>query len=243
VKNNFNGFLLMISFFTRIPIGNKIEYTEEKYLSGLKWFPFIGLVIGAFLVPVTLINSFDQSVKGILLILMYLIITGGIHLDGLADSSDGLFSNRKKERVLEIMKDSHIGTFGVIALILYFLIFSNLAGHLNWKWLLLMPYIGKTFGVISASISNYARKDEGMGFLFISKLNLKHAVVHLILMVSIVMMLLSISGIIALTISFLIMLLLLRVFKSVIEGQTGDTIGMVIEVTQITFITVGYIFI
>ncbi|GAB6106192.1 adenosylcobinamide-GDP ribazoletransferase [Fusibacter bizertensis] len=239
--NNLKGFLLMVSFFTRIPIGNKVEYTEEKYLYGLKWFPFVGIVIGVFLLPVSLIGKFDQNIKGILLVLIYLFVTGGIHLDGLADSSDGLFSNRNKERVLEIMKDSHIGTFGVISLILYFLIFTGLAGHLSWKWILLMPYVGKSFGLVSASISNYARQDHGMGFLFIETLRPRHALVHLIIMCCFAIVLLSIDGIIALCFSALVMLVLLRIFNRVIEGQTGDTIGMVIEVTQIAFMTVGYI--
>lgn len=231
----------MISFFTRIPIGSKVEYTEEKYLYGLKWFPFVGFVIGIFLVPVTLIGKFDQSIKGILLALVYLLVTGGIHLDGLADSSDGLFSNRSKERVLEIMKDSHIGTFGVISLILYFLMFTNLAGDLSWRWLLLMPYVGKTFGLVSASFSSYARQDHGMGFLFIDTLKFRHAVMHLIIMCCFTALLLSISGVVALCFSGLAMLMLLRIFNRVIEGQTGDTIGMVIEVTQMTFMAVGYI--
>ncbi len=239
--NNINGFLLMISFFTRIPIGRKIEYTEERYLKGLKWFPFVGLIIGIFLVPVTFLSVLDQNIKGLLIALIYLFVTGGIHLDGLADSSDGLFSNRSKERVLEIMKDSHIGSFGVIALILYFLIFANVAGHLDWKWLILMPYIGKTMGFISASFTSYARVDHGMGYLFINNLKPIHACIHFIMMCAIVTCFLSFNGLIAIVISLFAMLLLIRFFTRVIDGQTGDTIGMVIEVSQIAFVLVGYV--
>ena len=113
----------MLSFFTRLPFGKYIEYTEKRYLEGLATFPLTGIVIGSFLTLPYLLIDGDHAVAGLMVIIIYLFITGGIHLDGLADSCDGLFSNRPKERVLEIMMDSHIGTFGVIALILYFLSF------------------------------------------------------------------------------------------------------------------------
>ena len=141
-----SGFILMLSFFTRLPFGKHVEYTEKRYLEGLATFPLTGIVIGSFLTLPYLLVAGDEAITGLMVMIIYLFITGGIHLDGLADSCDGLFSNRPRERVLEIMKDSHIGTFGVIALILYFLCFYLSVTRVDWLWLLLMPVVGKTLG-------------------------------------------------------------------------------------------------
>ena len=129
-----SGFLLMLSFFTRVPIGKWVPYTDERYKSSLVTFPIIGIFIGAFLALTVSIPGITGNIKTLLCILVYIAVTGGIHLDGVADSCDGIFSNRPKERVLEIMKDSHIGAFGVIALILYFMSFYIGAVNLDWKW-------------------------------------------------------------------------------------------------------------
>lgn len=234
-----SGFLLMLSFFTRLPFGKYIEYTEKRYLEGLATFPLTGIVIGSFLTLPYLLIYGDHTVAGLMVIIIYLFITGGIHLDGLADSCDGLFSNRPKERVLEIMKDSHIGTFGVIALILYFLCFYVGVTRVDWLWLLVMPLVGKTLGFFAAGLSTYAREDQGMGFLFIERIQKKHSVIYLTLLVIAIGALLQTDGLIALFVAILSTVTIMKLTKKVIGGQTGDTIGMTIEVTQMVFLLCG----
>lgn len=233
------GFLLMLSFFTRLPFGKYVEYTEKRYLEGLATFPLTGIVIGAFLTLPYIFVDMDEALKGLFVILIYLFLTGGIHLDGLADSCDGLFSNRPKERVLEIMKDSHIGTFGVIVLILYFLCFYVSTTRVEWPWLLLMPVVGKTLGFVSAGFSVYAREDEGMGFLFINKITKSHSLLYLTLLTFIIGGFLGGRGIYALCGAISATLYVMYMTKKVIGGQTGDTIGMTIEVSQIVFLLCG----
>ena len=87
--------------------------------AAVKYFPVIGVFIGGFLYFFSFLKSpFFQIIS----ILWFIFITGGLHLDGLADTSDAIFSCKAKDKMLEIMKDSHIGTFGVLALILDILI-------------------------------------------------------------------------------------------------------------------------
>lgn len=234
-----SGFLLMLSFFTRLPIGKYVIYTEKRYLEGLATFPLTGIVIGAFLTLPCLLLDIEDKLMGLIVILIYLLLTGGIHLDGLADSCDGLFSNRPKARVLEIMKDSHIGTFGVIALILYFLCFYVCATQVDWRWLLLMPIVGKTLGFFAAGFSVYAREDHGMGFLFIDRIQIKHSLLYLMLLTGGVYGVLGVYGLIALCGAILATLYIMHLTKKVIEGQTGDTIGMTIEVGQMVFLFGG----
>jgi len=232
----------MLAFFTRLPFGKKVVYTEKKFIEGLWTFPFTGSVIGAFLTLPYLIIGIDSAFRGVIVILTYLFLTGGIHLDGLADSCDGLFSNRSKTRVLEIMKDSHIGTFGVIALILYFLCFYVGAIKVAWLWLLMMPFVGKSLGYISAGFSRYARDDIGMGYLFINQITRKHSLIYFTLLIIIIMSTLGIYGLFALCGAILAMLYLMNLTKKVIGGQTGDTVGMTIEISQIAFLLGGVLF-
>src|SRR6266540_7064637 len=84
------------------------------------WYPFIGLVLGTltWLAWKAAIFIFPPLVAGIITLVVWVALTGGLHLDGLADCCDGLFASASAERRLEIMKDPRVGAFGVIGLIL-----------------------------------------------------------------------------------------------------------------------------
>jgi len=233
------GFILMLSFFTRIPIGKWVNYSESLYENSLVTFPLVGFVCGAFLALPTMIPGINGELKAILCIVAYIAVTGGIHLDGLADSCDGLFSNRPKERVLEIMKDSHIGTFGVIALILYFFCFYTSSALLDWKWLFMMPFVGKSLGFFSAGFSHYARSEMGMGFVFIEKTTKLQGALYLIVLFLMVTLILGSAGIIAAFIALISTAWLMYLSSKTIGGQTGDTIGFIIELSQMVFLLTG----
>lgn len=235
------GFLLMLSFFTRIPLGKYVAYEDEKYRKGLVTFPFVGLVIGFFLAIMTFIPMVSNTHKSILILLTYLWVSGGIHLDGLADSADGLLSGRSKERILEIMKDSRIGSFGVIGLILYFMVFFISVQSLNFKWLWLMPFVGKSFGLIIAGFSRYAREERGMGFIFMHHLHARHAICFALIDLVVCFLVLQWYGLIAWTASLALIIIISHNVNRKIDGQTGDTIGLIIEMGQMSFIFLGSI--
>lgn len=231
----------MLSFFTRIPLGKYVVYDDEKYRKGLVTFPFVGLVIGFFLAIVTFIPALSNTHKAILILLTYLWVSGGIHLDGLADSADGLLSGRFKERILDIMKDSRIGSFGVIGLILYFLVFFFSVQSIDFKWLWLMPFVGKSYGLIIAGFSRYAREERGMGFIFMHHLHAKHSICVALINLVVCFLVLQWSGLIAWTASFALLSLVSRDVNKKIGGHTGDTIGLIIEIGQMSFIFMGSI--
>ena len=131
IKNSFEQFIILIQFMTRIPIPLKISYSEKKLGKSIKFFPLVGLIIGLilyfsnFLVTVYFKNIFyNKTIIAIFLTILEILIVGIIHIDGLADTFDGLFSYAKKEKMLEIMKDSRIGTNGTVVLILYFIVIN-----------------------------------------------------------------------------------------------------------------------
>ena len=233
------GHLIVISFFTRLPVGKLVVYEPSLYVKGLYTFPLMGIVVGAFLyLPEWFLGAANEHLS-LFRVLFYVLITGGIHLDGLADACDGLFSGRKGDRILEIMKDSHIGTFGVVGLILYFMIFYHFVGGLEFAWVIMMPMVGRTIAYWVASFSKYARTDEGMGYLFINEARIWLASIYMIMLGVVAIVVLGFNGIIAFGASVVMALLTAMHINRKIGGQTGDTIGLVIEFSQMVFILIG----
>ena len=236
------AFLLMLSFFTRIPVGHQVDYSDELYKKSIMYFPYIGFIIGVIsALPLWLLHSTSQGVKSILVILIYLLISGGIHLDGLADSMDGLFSGREKMRILEIMKDSRIGSFGVIGLVLYFLIFYQCASELMPIFILLMPFVGKSAAAFTAGYSQYARVSPGMGTILIENHNSKTSLEILLINLVIAFLALGFEGLMIVGLTFIIAFFLMKWIHGKIGGMTGDTIGFVVEVCQMAFLILSVI--
>lgn len=232
------GFLILISFFTRIPVGNKIEYDEESYIKSLCLYSLMGAVIGLFLAIVYLIfnNIYVALIRGLVLTIGYIIITGGIHLDGTADTSDGIFSGRTGDRIFEIMSDSHIGTFGVLSLIM--VVFSQiiLFSYANIYTVFMMPVVGRLSVIISSWNKNYAKRTKGMGTLFIESINKNVVIINILIVLLFVLLtpfrLVYITSIFAtLMISYFISCNI----DNKIGGMTGDICGFILEISQIIF--------
>lgn len=230
------SFLLIVSFFTRLPFGTLVTYTDERYRKSIFYFPLVGLIIGSFIFWPATLTALPKSYMALLVIILYLWISGGIHLDGLADSADGLLSGRPKERILEIMKDSRIGSFGVIALVLYFLAFYTFVQTAPPLFILLMPFVGKSIGFILAGFSKYARPDQGMGYVFITEIKKPIATLYAFILFASIYGLLGLSGLLAAGLALFIGTLLTHHAHGKIDGMTGDTIGMVVEVVQMVFL-------
>jgi adenosylcobinamide-GDP ribazoletransferase len=234
-----NSFLLMLSFFTRIPVGNHVNYSNERFNKGIVLFPLTGLVVGIFLVAPKFLNISIKPIEAIFIIILYLLITGAIHIDGLTDSLDGLLSNRDQKRILEIMKDSRIGTFGAIGLILYFLIFYTTVQIVDYRWLFLMPFVGKVTGFLAAGVSKYARGEGGMGKLFIEGISIWKAMIYSLIMVVLSYLILGTLGLMASLMALMFTIAMAKWIYNKIGGMTGDTIGLVIEVSQCIFLLIG----
>ena len=176
-----NQLLLAVQFITRIPVSKDLNYDEKKIAASMAYYPLVGTLLGAVLV---LINHVGQIylpslVTNALLLTGMVLLTGGLHLDGLMDTCDGIFSGRKKDKILEIMRDSRVGAFGVIAVVILFLLkFSLLvespSQYKNYM-LLYMPTISRWAMVYAVYFYPYARK-EGLGQAY-QQLKLRHLLV------------------------------------------------------------------
>ena len=102
------SFFIALQFLSRIHVVTQTVWTEADFGRSVIFFPLVGTVIGAVLclAYVGISLWFSQPYMAVLLVLCWLLVTGGLHADGLMDTADGLFSGRSRERILEIMKDS-----------------------------------------------------------------------------------------------------------------------------------------
>ena len=111
---------MALMFFTRIPVPSLADFRDEDLTNAARWFPAVGLLIGAIQAVVLLAFAtiLPPLAAALLALAAALMATGAFHEDGLADSFDGLGGGYTREKTLEIMKDSRIGTFGAAALLL-----------------------------------------------------------------------------------------------------------------------------
>ncbi|WP_162890914.1 adenosylcobinamide-GDP ribazoletransferase [Suicoccus acidiformans] len=116
--------ILFFQFFTVIPINYQINDVNETMRGGVQYLGLFGLLYGSILAIIYSILRIFITIEGAWLLTLFVdvLLTNGFHHDGFADMADGMFSSRPRERILEIMKDSRMGSNGTIALIFYFMI-------------------------------------------------------------------------------------------------------------------------
>lgn len=163
-----NSLILAIQFLTRLPIHAETEFNEKEAGKSLFWFPWISFVMG---VIVGFVNNFFYDVGPLfgafLGLLTWYLLNGGLHMDGLMDTADGFLSNRERDRVVEIMHDSTIGVFAVLALALIVLgKFSVLASVAIQPLEMGIFFASVRMGVLTAIHFFPAAPSSSMGYFF-----------------------------------------------------------------------------
>ncbi|MGF1462693.1 MAG: adenosylcobinamide-GDP ribazoletransferase [Maricaulaceae bacterium] len=118
MRSELSVFLLAVQFLTRLPVPVGDAYTPERFAASVRYYPAVGALVGGLcaLVYAIAILVFPQSLSVMCAVSAGVVITGGFHEDGLADTADGVGGGQSRDQALEIMKDSRIGTYGVLAL-------------------------------------------------------------------------------------------------------------------------------
>lgn len=223
---------------TVLPVGQK-KLTAERMAAVTALFPLAGLLIGGVLVV------FDFLVKGLLprqvtdaLIVAFLaFITGGLHLDGIADTADGLIGGKgDREKTLAIMKDSRTGAMGVIAIVLLLLVkfmaLDNIPSELRPGALLLAPALSRWGQVLVSYGSRPARSENSLAGSFITYIKPAHFIIASILAVGFGVVFGRVDGLASVAGVAIACLLLKIFFNYSIGGVTGDTIGASSEITE-----------
>lgn len=132
IKKELTYFLTALMFFTRIPVSSKLQYSSDIMNNSQKYYPMIGIVVGLFnaviLYVIHLVLPFDIAL--IIMMIAGVLLTGGFHEDGFIDVCDSFGGGYGKEKILTIMKDSRVGAYGAIGIVLLFLLKYVVMKHL-----------------------------------------------------------------------------------------------------------------
>ena len=223
------SFFAALSFISRLPVPARLSQglEIEQYQRSIVTFPLVGLLLGAIAGAVVMLLQpwCGGPLAALLGVLALALLTGGFHLDGLADTCDGIFSARRRERMLEIMRDSRLGTHGGLALIFV----------LMAKVLVVSEVALRGTSVLLMYRQRYAR-EEGLGNLFIGKITLRQTLITMGIALALATVLLGVNGLRAALITLVLVWALGQALKRTLGGQTGDTLGAAIELGEVIFL-------
>ena len=153
-------------FFTRLPLWRLHQPPQEAYRSVVEWWPLVGWLTGGVMAGVLYVGSIflPYTIAVLLAIVSRMLLTGALHEDGLADFFDGFGGGTSRERILAIMKDSHIGTYGTLSLIMYmallFLAICSLSPQYAPFFILAADPYAKMLSAQAVQMLPYARDEQ-----------------------------------------------------------------------------------
>ncbi len=244
-----NRFLNAVRFLTIFPVQRWGFPTSEQMGESMVFFPFVGAILGLILVGIGWLLSpiFPAGVIAAVLVGLLIAMTGGLHWDGVADTFDGLGGAKgDKERMLTIMKDSRIGSLGVLSLSFMIVFKVGLLAELPaayWKGaLILMPMTGRFVQLEMAVWGRYARKDGGTGRAFVEGAKPGDFWLALVGVGIISLLALGWAGVGIVALNLLYGYGVMAFFNRKIGGITGDILGMASETSEILALILVYFF-
>ncbi len=231
-----------LRFFTRLPIPGNTGHEGDLAKNAI-WFPLAGLVVGLItgIVWWAGMQFFPPMVAAGLALAAGLLVTGALHEDGFADCADGLGGGFTRERALEIMRDSRIGAYGTIALIVSIgLRWAALASLAVWSGLLallLAHAVSRAVIALPIATSRYARK-EGLGTTVSSGVDQTTMLIVCAIAALIGLLLAGFAGLFAVFLAFVAGWLFLKRLEARLGGYTGDGLGAIQQIAEITVLII-----
>ena len=235
---------IAVQFLTRLPVPTLRDIDARDIGYSLLYYPLVGLIIGAVLAALQWsLTGASVTLAAALLLVIWILITGGLHLDGLADSADawaGGLGNR--ERTLAIMKDPCCGPMGVVALvavlIVKFAALTTLVTASDWIALLVVPVIARTALPALFATTPYVRAN-GLGAPIAENLP-RHGAIAVVGLVSIAIPLVAgLHGLWMVLSGAVVFTALRRAMNARIGGMTGDTAGALVELLETSALAVA----
>lgn len=244
------SFLIALQFLTVLSPAKQTVWTEADFGGSVRCFPLVGAVLGmlyalvAWILLVLLPElgfNFPLHIAPAILVGLSVFLTGGLHCDGFMDSCDGLLSGRSRERILEIMKDSRAGSFGVVGMVILLLfqysVLLDMLGYYPWMSILLlfaMPVVGRLIMALAVSFYPYARK-EGIGKAFHIYAKRKNMALPVVFALALLVPT-GIIGVVGFAVAAVFSMLFANWTVKKIGGMTGDTYGAVCIMSETVFL-------
>lgn len=228
---------LAAAFLTILPVGPDGTAEATAVASSFGWFPLVGFGIGVTLCAADwlLAPFFGHALRSVLIVLILTALTGALHLDGVADTADALGAGKNRERALEIMRDSRIGSYGAIALlfviVLKVLAIASRGGSARYAMLYMAPGLGRWAMVALASGLDYLRA-EGAGAVMLARdrrRNLRLATATAVIALAPLVMLHALR---ACAVAAAATLALRAFYRRWLGGVTGDLVGAAGELVE-----------
>jgi len=243
---------LAIRFLTIIPVisfpssnntNQNDEVLAENFANSMAFFPLVGMIIGILLVLLRRIFYYlvvSSLVGDALVLIVWIWLSGGLHLDGFADSVDGFVGGHDKEEILKIMKDNSTGAKGVVALVslllLKFVLLAEMPLLLKDVALFFTPAIGRWSMVIAAFLGKPARLKNSMGKLFMDYVGWREVIFASLTMAVIGILLFGLYLLPLVIIGMGIVLLILKYCQKRIGGISGDILGAINEIVEVSIL-------
>ena len=237
------GFITATRTLTIIPLPGK---EAQRFSSSLTWFPVIGLIIGLVIYGlgwlwIKLIGADWPGGGAVMLLIAQVILTRGLHLDGLADWADALGGKSDKTTRLTIMKDPRVGAFGVIALLSVFLAkwlaLERMLSMGSFIWIVFIMVISRDMMVVLMTTLPYARSEEGMASPFIKDISSGQKIgAHILCLILCVLA--GPTGLVFYGLGWVITRFLKASYVRGFGGITGDLLGATNEIVEMILLMI-----
>lgn len=252
MKQELRLFFTALQFYTRLPAPAWVGYNPDHMNKATRYLPLIGWIIGAFSGISLILGAYltDLSTGIILSMISSILLTGAFHEDGFADACDGFGGGWTKEKILEIMKDSRVGTYAVVGLILLLgLKFSLMKALIPFKqnqpFLVFLTLISahalsRFMAVTMIFTHHYVRFTDDSKSKPVAEIGSKNtlfiaAIFALIPLLTLSFLLNQPLLLLVVPLLYLIKIMLARYFTKWIGGYTGDCLGATQQVCEIGF--------
>lgn len=227
-----------IGFLTVAPVPMKWMEGEGVMERSVRWFIVVGIIIGGIVstASVALFALFPVFPAAVMTATLLMAVSGALHIDGLADTADGFFSSRPRERILEIMKDSRTGAMGVAAIVVVFIfkvsLIVSLPDHARTGIVFIMPVAGRFAPVmIMATMKNV--REGGLGTVFSRNANLASAAFSFAALAVCGWLCCGKTGVAAAVAVVIFLVVYSWWCGKKIGGYTGDTLGAAVELCEL----------
>ncbi len=225
---------LAVGLLTAVPVGDVGAVDREVAKRALWWFVPVGAALGAAGSVVLVLTErlgLSALTAAALALASLAVLTRGLHLDGLADTADGLGSRRPADRALAVMRASDIGPFGVAVLVLVLLIQVTSLAEASWQALLVAVVIGRLSILVCCARGVPAARTDGLGALFAGTASWPLIVLSAFVAAGGALLAVGWVGLVAVLLALGAAVALVRHCMQRLGGITGDVIGATVELT------------
>jgi len=241
-----NAFFIALGFLTRLPVTFPNEARAFEKHSAIAFYPAVGLIIGSILwFFAFLLRGSSPLLASAIVVLVWISITGALHLDGLADCADAWIGGLgDQNNTLKIMKDPSVGSISVVVLIIIILLkiiaVSEIVSYVGTTWLLIIPVLARCSSIALFMTTRYVSED-GLGQDYAKRLSSdlemkssnKYRVNALVTSALFTIILFGLNGFLLIGVSILIFYIIRQMAISKIKGFTGDVVGAMIELVEL----------